>query len=285
MTPPTLTRLDPRYPLLWRDATTLQCGVEGIVQIELTGDWVEPLLRRLQRGIRRNSFDVLAHAVGAPRDAARALLQQLRPVLVEDAMSAPPFWVEGVNLADGREPERMRQALLDEGLDEAAAGAEGAVAIVVVGGAAAAVQLASYLRDDVPHLPVGFEDDAAVIGPLVVPGRTPCLSCRDAHDRERDPAWPLLHAQLVGRTVRVTAARIALAATLVARILHTPTPDAGLMVRVSPDGRNVWRSLRHHEECRCRASSFLSQPESATEPAPLVRRNETTSPREFALPA
>lgn len=285
MTPTTLTRLDPRYPLLWRDADTVQFGLENVVRLEVSGAWVEPLLNRLRAGIRLSSFDVVAHGVGAPRGEARRMLTILRPLLVEDALPAPPFWTDAVNVADGRGPERLRQSLVEEGLDEADPRSPGAVAVVMVGGAAAALQLARFLRDDLPHLPIGFEQDAAVVGPLVVPGRTPCLSCRDAHERDRDPAWPRLHAQLVGTTTQVTSARIAHAASLVARILRTPTPSAGLMVRVSPDGRHAWRSVRHHAECPCLELSFRSPPGSATETAPPVPLTAPTTPPAFARPA
>lgn len=285
MTPMTLTRLDPRYPLLWRDESTVQFGLEGVVRIEVVDPWVERLLNRLRSGIRISTFDVVAHGVGAPRAEARRMLATLRPVLIEDAAPAPPFWVEGINVADGRGQERLRQSLIDEGLDEADPRSAGAVAVLMVGGAAAALQVAPFLRDDLPHLPVAFEQDAAVIGPLVVPGHTPCLSCRDAHERDRDDAWPRLHAQLVGTSVRVTSARIAQAASLAARILRTPTPSAGLMVRVSPGGRSAWRSVRHHAECPCLELSCRSPRESETLPAPLALRSATTTPPAFALPA
>lgn len=285
VTPPTLTRLDPRYPLLWRDADTVQFGLESVVRIDVAGPWVEPLLNRLRAGIRLSSFDVVAHGVGAPRHEARRMLAALRPLLVDDALPAPPFWVDGINLSDGRGQERLRQSLIDEGLDEADPHAPGAVAVVMIGGAVAALQMAPYLRDDVPHLPLAFEQDAAVVGPLVVPGRTPCLSCRDAHEQERDEAWPRLHAQLVGTTVQVTSARIAQAATLAARILRTPTPGAGLMVRVSPDGRHAWRSVRHHEGCPCLEPSSRSRRGSETAPAPLAPRSATTTPPAYARPA
>jgi bacteriocin biosynthesis cyclodehydratase domain-containing protein len=39
-------------------------------------------------------------------------------------------------------------------------------------------------------------DATAWIGPLVLPGRTACLRCVDAHRRDRDPAWPAVAAQL-----------------------------------------------------------------------------------------
>jgi hypothetical protein len=47
-----------------------------------------------------------------------------------------------------------------------------------------------------PHLVVGVRETTAVIGPLVLPGQTTCLRCADLHRADRDPAWPLLAAQL-----------------------------------------------------------------------------------------
>lgn len=281
----TITRLDPRYPLLWRDERTVQFGLEAAVTVDLDGPWVEPLLMRLRHGIRMTSFDVVAHGVGAPRKAARDLLDRLRPLLVGEQPVAPPSWVDGVNVTDGRSQERMRQALLDEGIPEAAAHEPGAVAVVVVEGAAAALQFASYLRDDVPHLPIAFERQAATIGPLVLPGRTPCLSCRDAHEQQRDPAWPLLHAQLVGRPVEITGARIAQAADLAARVLRTPPGSTGAMVRVSPDGRIAWRSVPHHEGCPCLELSSRSLRGIERDSAPLDPRSETTRSPAYAQPA
>ncbi len=281
----TITRLDPRYPLLWRDEHTVQFGLESAASIDVTEAWVEPLLRRLRGGIRLSTFDVVAHSVGAPREAAREQHARLRPLLGGAQPAAPPGWGDGVNVADGRAQERMRQALADEGIADAGDRAPGAVAVVVVEGAAAALQFASYLRDDVPHLPVAFERQAAVVGPLVFPGRTPCLSCRDAHEQQRDPAWPMLHAQLVGRPVEITAARIAHAAGLAARVLRTPARSTGVLVRVSPDGRVAWHSVRHHEECPCLELSSRSQPGIARDSAPLGPRFETTRSPAYARPA
>ena len=63
----------------------------------------------------------------------------------------------------------------------------------------------------VPHLPVLVRDGAGVVGPLVIPGLTSCLTCADLHRTERDPAWPALAAQL--REVVGSADRPTLLAT------------------------------------------------------------------------
>lgn len=63
----------------------------------------------------------------------------------------------------------------------------------------------------IPHLPVLVRDGAGVVGPLVIPGVTSCLTCLELHRTDRDPAWPALAAQL--REVVGTADRPTLLAT------------------------------------------------------------------------
>ena len=120
-TPKTLVRLDPAVPLLWRDGDTLQLGIDGEIRITVDAAWIEPLLARMSTGFRRGSFDVVAHAVGAPRDEARALLERLRPVLITDDPPARAAWVESIDLSDARCDYRMRDALADEGVPGAPA--------------------------------------------------------------------------------------------------------------------------------------------------------------------
>lgn len=48
-------------------------------------------------------------------------------------------------------------------------------------------ELDPLVRDGVPHLVVTLGDGGARLGPLVVPGRTACLRCLDAHHAATDP--------------------------------------------------------------------------------------------------
>lgn len=286
LTPKTITRLDPSAPLLWRDERTLQLGVEGNVRIEVVGVWVEALLARMCAGFQRRAFDVIAHAAGAPRDEARMLLRRLHPLLIDDPATPPEVWVEGINITDARCDHRMRDALGDEGLSFGVRGDPDAVGVILVEGAAAALQLAPYLSADIPHLPVSFERGRVTVGPLVLPGVTPCLSCRDGHERDRDPAWPRLHAQLIGRDCGpIPAVRVAEAAALVSRILSSPEGDSSPTAQVTADGAREWSSVTFHEECRCRERSFPSQRENAMAPSPLVLPLATTTATAFAQPA
>lgn len=48
------------------------------------------------------------------------------------------------------------------------------------------------LVGDRPHLPVSVYRGHLSVGPLVVPGRTPCLNCLHLHRCDSDPQWPQL---------------------------------------------------------------------------------------------
>ncbi len=63
--------------------------------------------------------------------------------------------------------------------------------------AADAARAEPLVRDDVPHLSVVPQEAGIVVGPLVVPGRGPCLRCLDLHRADRDPHWPRMLAQLL----------------------------------------------------------------------------------------
>lgn len=56
--------------------------------------------------------------------------------------------------------------------------------------------LVDLARRLVPHLLVEVCEDRALLGPLVVPRRTPCGRCRDLGLTDRDPLWPRTQAGL-----------------------------------------------------------------------------------------
>jgi bacteriocin biosynthesis cyclodehydratase domain-containing protein len=106
--------------------------------------------------------------------------------------------------------------------------------VAVSPGAVDLVVLTDYLIADprlvrdlhsrgVAHLPVRVRDGTGLVGPLVIPGVTSCLSCADLHRRDRDAAWPAVSAQLretVGLADRATLlATAALALSQVNRVI------------------------------------------------------------------
>lgn len=48
-----------------------------------------------------------------------------------------------------------------------------------------------WMREQTPYVVVRLTEGRAVVGPFVVPGRTACLRCVDAHHTDADHEWPL----------------------------------------------------------------------------------------------
>lgn len=99
-----------------------------------------------------------------------------------------------------------------------------------------------YLTDGVTILPVVIDGANILVGPLVVPGRSPCLRCLDAGRRDWDPTWPTLVAQFGrhrARGLAVDALRLHLAAGFVAAeilALADGAPPQSLSRRITLDG-------------------------------------------------
>jgi hypothetical protein len=123
---------------------------------------------------------------------------------------------------------------------------------------------AALCRDQIPHLAAAASEAIAVVGPLVLPGRSACLRCLDLTRAERDPAWPLILAQLTGHAATEPAACDAvLAATVAAQaaaqalafIDRGPASAAvvgGTLELVLPDWHWRRRTWQPHPRCGCR---------------------------------
>lgn len=113
---------------------------------------------------------------------------------------------------------------------------------------------------DAAHLAVGVGVDHGVVGPLVVPGLTSCLSCADLHRRDRDPSWPALSVQLTipqrygpASEIAVVTTVAGVAAAQALAFLDGDEPavlDATLEVQ-PPDWRVRRRSWPAHHDCDC----------------------------------
>jgi bacteriocin biosynthesis cyclodehydratase domain-containing protein len=117
------------------------------------------------------------------------------------------------------------------------------------------------MTDRLLHLPVRVRDGVGVVGPLVAPGRSSCLRCADLHRADRDHRWPLVAAQLAGRTqvsdlgsVHTTAG-VATAQVLRALSPATaPPPTWNTTIEVDPyAATTVYREWSPHPLCHCGA--------------------------------
>jgi hypothetical protein len=124
---------------------------------------------------------------------------------------------------------------------------------------------ADLCRDQVPHLAAATSEAIGVVGPLVLPGRSACLRCLDLTRAERDPAWPLILAQLTRHDVTeppacdaVLAAMVAAQATAQALAFIDRGPAAvavisGTLELVLPDWQWRRRTWQPHHQCGCQA--------------------------------
>jgi bacteriocin biosynthesis cyclodehydratase domain-containing protein len=112
------------------------------------------------------------------------------------------------------------------------------------------------------HLVVMVRETSAVIGPLVLPGISPCLRCVELARADRDPVWPVLAAQLVGDAravepcdVTLATAAAALAAMHALAWIDDPlavSPLIGGIVEIALADLSVRRrTVAAHPDCGC----------------------------------
>ena len=121
---------------------------------------------------------------------------------------------------------------------------------------------ATLVAGEIAHLTAATPEAIGVVGPLVLPGRTACLSCVDMARSDRDPAWPLILAQTSGRAPHPAGCAAALAAAVAAQAtaqalayLDQAATAAvvinGTLELVLPDWQWRRRSWVPHPQCRC----------------------------------
>jgi len=138
-------------------------------------------------------------------------------------------------------------------------GPDGDLLVVLSSGQPDRATLADVVQCRIAHLVVVQETDTVCIGPLVVPGRTPCVACADLRRSTWDPAWEALVPQF-GRTVRSGVSTLTLhaaAAEIAAACLYfadrtSPGAVSRPVVAIGPD--RVVRVIEHpafHPRCTC----------------------------------
>jgi bacteriocin biosynthesis cyclodehydratase domain-containing protein len=168
----------------------------------------------------------------------------------------------GTSASRGAETRRLLSAVTTT--RDRPASSPPAVSVLAPTTALLAPELLSRTRDR-PHLPVLVRETTAVVGPLVVPGRTPCCRCVELARGDRDPGWPSLSAQLLGSPRRIEPCDVVLAtlaASLAAAQLLSflDAPDAqppvlGAVLEIGlADLRLRRRTVRPYPGCGCGAA-------------------------------
>ena len=257
---PAVLRIDPAAALVWRSPVTLQIGVDPpLAVLPDLPPTAERLLTALVAGTDRPSLGALAEERGFTPEELEHLLEALEPALTRpDApqpsavlVEAPPDLLPLLGVADGLAARDPADPLPLE---------RPALVVLAAHHVLAPWLAGRWLTVDVPHLPVVFGERAAVLGPLVVPGETPCLRCAEEHRIDEDPAWPVVAAQLLARGPAPATDPPALRLELAARLANAVRAvrqgaDAGLSghaVRIAADGSVSRLARPWHERCSCR---------------------------------
>lgn len=296
------SRIDPTLPLVWRSPTDLQLGAaEARVILPDAGELETSLIAALRHGASDSTLMTIGIGLGFPADEVRRLLVALQPALVtrpgrEGEASAPPTATIPVRVAldaDGLVERHLSASLESLGYEVVTGDNEladrAALAVISAPWVVTPGRYLPFLRRDVPHLAIVFDDTGARVGPLVEPGSGPCLRCLDLARRDADAAWPVIAAQLAGRPAASCAPRAALDASALAasviddRLAHGRSPLAAASFTLERPGA-LPRRRRHepHPECGCRTPAG-----SATAPAHLDARRSPgpSSARAGAVPA
>jgi bacteriocin biosynthesis cyclodehydratase domain-containing protein len=204
--------LDPRTALVLPDTAAVRAGLDVVTDPgsnHADAAAARPTVDLLaEQGLLLDEADVLPLLAGdlpAPLTSALARAPGGRAADAHRARARARFEVRGFGHAAGTDlRERFVALAATAGLHEAAPRAAGApdCGVLVGVGEPDRDLLDRWTRAGTPHLLVRLTEGRAVVGPFVVPGRTACLRCLDAHCTDADPAWPLLVRQYATASAR-----------------------------------------------------------------------------------
>jgi hypothetical protein len=250
-------RLDPRIPMVWRTPTSVQFGVDApVAVIEEVSAGLERMLAALRSGISPSGWTMLARDAGVTADVARDLLERLEQVMQP---AQPTASGRVLVTGDGPIAHALAGLLRDEGVLARADEPRPDLAVLVADWVLGPQDAATWLRRDVPHVPIVAADRFVTIGPFVEPGRSPCVYCVQLTRTDADPAWPAVATQVWGRPApERTQLTVLSAACFAARRIRTRL-DAGPGTlargwRLAESGGTVsaW-TARTHPLCSCAA--------------------------------
>lgn len=282
--------LRPGAPLLRRDAAHLQIGTSpGIVLRDRPG--LLALLHLLDGARDMATIESLVRANAPELDSEPAVvlaeLRSLGAVFDASCWAAPRWGLEAearhADLA-GDEPGRIRAraqyglafhsdstgrslvdsvrvVLADSGITDVESD-DPDLLVIASGGEPSRSVFDRPLAGHIDHLPLVIDENRVRIGPLVRPGRTPCVSCHDLHRADWDRAWPALLPQFGRHTGALTppavsavtahAAAVELAVEVLALCDGRTPRTIGQCLAIGPghDERAIWPIAFHHG-CAC----------------------------------
>ena len=152
---------------------------------------LEALLRcgALQSGRWPRSW---ARTKDADRARLRGLVNSIAHIKAADivaARSRHSIWIKATGESDA-----FAQGFRQLGL--AVATNPSAASLAALVGPTGFQQISSLMRNGMPHVAISPRTQSVRIGPLVIPGRSPCLQCLHLTRTDRDRHFPLLSLRL-----------------------------------------------------------------------------------------
>jgi len=275
-----MIRLDPAAPPLWREDGSVQFGAPAVAVCPFRAQWVDVVVAALVAGTSRTAVRGLARLHGAGEGDADALLAAIAPAL-HRRHRHPPLAVQTADDLPPRAARAVLAALPARTRVIAWAGAAsdavpaGTSVVLLAGHRVDRRRASLFMRDDITHVPLVLDGASATIGPVVVPGRTACLTCLDEAHRGADPQWPTVAAQLLGRTrPEVDVALAAEAGRAVRFLLSASTGETTRSLHLRVDSfRRAWALHRPNADCHCRSLEG-----TAMAPVPFDPGLEPSSP-------
>jgi hypothetical protein len=249
-------------PVLWRTPNSLQVGVDHpVITLEEVPDQAAPLIHALQSGVSRQGYTLLAQQLKVSPSKAMALVNGLSSAFEEEE---PPtrsrIVVTGHSVARVIVAETLSQWGYDVSLATSPPPTRSDIVHLLATDYVTDPQwLSRYGAGRSPHLPLVFSDQSVTAGPFTIPGKTPCLSCRELFQREAQPHWLPLATQLWGQVAPTASEDIARVAGLLVSLalgdlqirgaseVKNPTVRYGVMDRVIS-----LEETGFHPACHCR---------------------------------
>lgn len=199
-------QLPEHLPLTWSSSSELRLGGNRFARAIPDHPGVHAVIDALRYGATREFLEALAKSQGMCGDEARELVTDVLDLCIPIAAGAAPrarvlvrTTPNTVDLA-----RLVSQEFSRRGHQARIVGAEHTDHLRA---ATLTVEVGDYVLSprrylplvsaDTPHLALIRDHNCLHVGPLVVPGLTPCFRCDDLHRLAADTGWPAVATQLL----------------------------------------------------------------------------------------
>lgn len=195
-------------PVTWSSSTEVRIGGSHIGLILPDHPAIHAMLSSLKLGTDVRFLHTLAKAHGLDREQIDHIVTGLISISVPVTAPAPAKARVVVRTAPAsvsfaqvvaREFSRRHHEVALVGANHEGALANSDLVVEIGEFVIPTRRYLSLLSADIPHLNVVRDAGGLQVGPLVIPGATPCLRCDDLWKLAKHPEWPAVATQLADR--------------------------------------------------------------------------------------